>query len=134
MPKHSEISEPSNIHEEKHAHDAAFGTVLQFQGDGTGESVPAQLGQDEVVMVSALQGLSVAEAAAAYLKFSGTLTGASVAVVPDTWGPAFVTNACTGAFGLSLSTSGGTGVSVAVGKTRGLLANGVDVIALTAEL
>lgn len=134
MPKHSEISEPANIHEEKNARDAALGTVLQFQGDGTGDAVPAQLGQETVTMLSSYQGLSAGESAAAYLNFQGTLTGASVAVVPNTWGPVFVTNGCTGAFGLSLSTSGGTGVSVAAGKTRGLLANGVDVIALTAEI
>jgi hypothetical protein len=134
MPKHSEISESANIHEEKHAHDAAFGTVLQFQGDGTGEGVAAQLGQAAVVISSTYQGLTAEQASAAYLTFSGTLTGASVAVVPDTWGPVFVTNGCTGAFGLSVSTSGGTGVTVAAGKTQGLLANGIDVIALTSEI
>lgn len=134
MALHSSYTDPTDLHEEKHARDAALGSVLQFQGDGSGLAVLAQIGQAAVDVISLAQTLTADQSIKAYLKFTSALTGAIVVTAPDTWGPVLIENGCTAAASFTVKTLGGTGASVSSGKRCFLLADGTNVIAGTPEV
>ena len=68
------------------------------------------------------------------LEFTGTLTGnvnVIVATVTQSW---IVKNGTSGAFTLTVKTSGGTGIAVASGKRAILYCDGVNVVRATADV
>jgi len=76
--------------------------------------------------------LSAAEARAGYLTISGTLTGNRNVIVPNHWqGIVFCNNA--GAYTTTVKTSGGSGIVVGQGKRAILLADGTNVVRVTAD-
>ena len=77
--------------------------------------------------------LSAAEARCRYLTISGTLTGNRAVIVPNDWeGIVFCNNS--GAFTTTVKTASGAGVVVAQTKRANLLADGVNVVRLTADV
>lgn len=76
--------------------------------------------------------LSAAQARCRYLITTGVLTGNRSVIVPDNWeGIVFCNN--TGAFTTTFKTSGGSGVVVAQTKRALLLADGTNVVRVTAD-
>jgi hypothetical protein len=77
--------------------------------------------------------LTQAQAAAHYLTTTGVLTGNRNVIVPNDWeGIVFCNN--TGAFTTTFKTSGGSGVVVAQTKRAHLLADGTNVVRITADV
>jgi hypothetical protein len=77
--------------------------------------------------------LTQAQAACGYLITAGILTGNRNVIVPNEWqGTVFCNN--TGAFTTTFKTSGGSGVVVAQGKRAILLADGTNVVRVTADV
>ena len=67
-----------------------------------------------------------------YLTTTGVLTGNRNVIVPNDWeGTVFCNN--TGAFTTTFKTSGGSGVVVAQGKRAILIADGTNVVRVTAD-
>jgi len=92
-----------------------------------GYAIISVAGVDDVV-------LSEAQAMHAQLRFSGTLAGDVNIILPawqKTW---HIENATTGAFTLTVKTSGGSGVTVTQSKKIILGGDGVDIFAWTAEI
>lgn len=76
--------------------------------------------------------LTQAQAACRYLTTTGVLTGNRNVIVPNDWeGIVFCSN--TGAFTTTFKTSGGSGVVVAQTKRAHLLADGTNVVRITAD-
>lgn len=76
--------------------------------------------------------LSDAQARCSYLTTTGVLTGNRNVIVPNNWqGVVFCSN--TGPFTTTFKTSGGSGVVVAQGKRAILLADGTNVVRVTAD-
>jgi hypothetical protein len=78
--------------------------------------------------------LTDVEAAKRVHKYTGTLTQNVEVIVPTEENFFGVWNATSGAFTLTVKTTGGTGVAVTQGKKVELICDGTDVIAWTAEL
>ena len=77
--------------------------------------------------------LTAAEARCRYLTINGVLTGNRNVIVPNDWeGVVFCSN--TGAFTTTVKTVSGTGVVVAQTKRANLLADGANVVRLTADI
>jgi len=87
-----------------------------------------------VAVTSADVTLTQAQAACRYLTTTGAITGANRnVVVPNDWeGIVYCNN--TGAFTTTFKTSGGSGVVVAQTKRAHLLADGTNVIRITADV
>lgn len=76
--------------------------------------------------------LTQAQASCRYLTTTGILTGNRNVIVPNDWeGVVFCNN--TGAFTTTFKTSGGSGVVVAQTKRAHLLADGTNVVRITAD-
>ena len=76
--------------------------------------------------------LTAAEARCRYLITTGVLTGNRAVIVPDNWeGITYCNN--TGAFTTTFKTSGGSGIVVAQTKRALLLADGTNVVRVTAD-
>ena len=76
--------------------------------------------------------LSQAQAACSYLTTTGILTGNRNVIVPNNWqGAVYCSN--TGAFTTTFKTSAGSGVVVAQTKRAILLADGTNVVRITAD-
>lgn len=76
--------------------------------------------------------LTQAQAACRYLTTTGVLTGNRNVIVPNDWeGIVYCNN--TGAFTTTFKTSGGSGVVVAQTKRAHLLADGTNVVRITAD-
>ena len=76
--------------------------------------------------------LSDAQARCSYLTTTGVLTGNRNVIVPNDWeGIVYCSN--TGAYTTTFKTSGGSGVVVAQGKRAILLADGTNVVRVTAD-
>jgi len=76
--------------------------------------------------------LSDAQARCSYLTTTGVLSGNRNVIVPNNWqGVVFCSN--TGPFTTTFKTSGGSGVVVAQGKRAILLADGTNVVRVTAD-
>ena len=76
--------------------------------------------------------LTQAQAACRYLTTTGVLTGNRNVIVPNDWeGIVFCNN--TGAFTTTFKTSGGSGIVVAQTKRAHLLADGTNVVRITAD-
>ena len=76
--------------------------------------------------------LTQAQAACRYLTTTGVLTGNRNIIVPTDWeGVVFCNN--TGAFTTTFKTSGGSGIVVAQTKRAHLLADGTNVVRITAD-
>lgn len=76
--------------------------------------------------------LTQAQAACRYLTTTGILTGNRNVIVPNDWeGIVYCSN--TGAYTTTFKTSGGSGVVVAQGKRAILLADGTNVVRITAD-
>lgn len=76
--------------------------------------------------------LSAAQARCRYLTTTGVLTGNRAVIVPDNWeGIAYCNN--TGAFTTTFKTIGGSGIVVAQTKRALLLADGTNVVRVTAD-
>jgi hypothetical protein len=132
---HPILTDPADIHEEKHALAAAAGTLLQFQGDGTGSAVPAHVGQEAITVSSLALTLTAIQASRAYLKFSSVLTGAIVVTMPSgTFGPVFIENQCTLASSFTIRTVAGTGVTVTASKRKAVIGDGVNAVSITPEV
>lgn len=85
-----------------------------------------------VTVTTANVTLSAAQARARYLILSGTLTGNRNVVVPNHWqGIVFCNNA--GAFTTTVKTASGSGIVVGQGKRAILLADGTNVVRVTAD-
>ena len=77
--------------------------------------------------------LTQAQAACRYLTTTGILTGNRNVIVPNDWeGVVFCSN--TGAFTTTFKTSGGSGVVVAQTKRAHLMADGTNVVRITADV
>jgi len=86
-----------------------------------------------VVVTSADVTLNEAQAACQYLPVTGAITGANRnVIVPNSWQATVFCNN-TGAFTTTFKTLGGTGVVVAQGKRAILLADGTNVVRITAD-
>lgn len=76
--------------------------------------------------------LTAAQAACRYLTTTGVLTGNRAVIVPNDWeGIVYCNN--TGAFTTTFKTSAGAGVVVAQTKRAQLIADGTDVVRVTAD-
>lgn len=73
--------------------------------------------------------LTAAQARAGYITASGTLTGNRSIIVPNN-GEWVVLNSCSGAYDLTVKTSGGTGIVVGAGAYAILYADGTNVVKL----
>lgn len=77
--------------------------------------------------------LTQAQAACRYLTTTGALTGNRLVIVPNDWeGVVFCSN--TGAFTTTFKTAGGSGIVVAQTKRAMLLADGTNVVRLSADI
>jgi len=77
--------------------------------------------------------LTAAQARCRYLTTTGVLTGNRSVIVPNNWeGIVFCNN--TGAFTTTVKTAAGSGVVVAQGKRALLLADGTNVVRITADV
>lgn len=85
-----------------------------------------------VTVTSADVNLSAAQARCRYLTISGTLTANCAVIVPNDWeGIVFCNNA--GAYTTTIKTAAGTGIVVAQTKRAILLADGTNVVRVTAD-
>lgn len=92
--------------------------------DMTGKASQAVTGSDVT--------LTADQARCRYLTTTGVLTGNRNVIVPNDWeGTVFCNN--TGAFTTTFKTSGGSGVVVAQGKRAILIADGTNVVRVTAD-
>lgn len=72
------------------------------------------------------------EARKALLSCTGTLTGARNVIVPAKEKIYYVSNGTSGAYDLTVKTSGGTGIAVPQGMTQAVYCDGTNVLALSA--
>ncbi len=95
---------------------------------------PAHMTSKASVAVTAADvTLTQAQAACRYLTTTGVLTGNRNVIVPNDWeGIVYCNN--TGAFTTTFKTSGGSGVVVAQTKRAHLLADGTNVVRITADV
>ena len=86
-----------------------------------------------VALTAADVTLTQAQAACGYLTTTGILTGNRNVIVPNDWeGLVYCNN--TGAFTTTFKTSGGSGVVVAQTKRAHLMADGTNVVRITADV
>jgi hypothetical protein len=69
----------------------------------------------------------------AYISATGALTGNRAIIVPARTKIYFVSNATTGAYALTVKTSGGTGIAVTQGKKAILYCDGTNVVKIVAQ-
>lgn len=86
-----------------------------------------------VSVTSADVTLSADQARCGYVTFNGVLTGNRNIVTPNDW-QGIVFNNTTGGFTVTVKTSAGTGVVVAQTKRATLLADGTNVVRITADV
>lgn len=136
MAFHHALTDPVTIHEEKHARDALFGTILQYQGDRTARPVQGHLGAVAIAIDEGDEEVTLGqtELSAAYLSVTGVLTAAVRIIVPNAWGPVVVSNETTGAFTVTVSTEDGTGVPVTQEKRCLLMADDTNVVRCAPEV
>lgn len=77
--------------------------------------------------------MSAAQARCKYVTTTGALTGNRALIVPNDW-EGVVLNSCTGAFTMTVKTSGGTGIVVAQTLRAILFADGTNVVRVTADV
>ena len=112
--------------------DDAHPFSLPIQGIDVIDWVPLESIKVTVTVTTANVTLSAAQARARYLILSGTLTGNRNVIVPNHWqGIVFCNNA--GAYTTTVKTSGGSGIVVGQGKRAILLADGTNVVRVTAD-
>lgn len=131
---HHEITDPADLHEEKHARDAALGTVLRFNGAGQGAPVLDHIGFAVATVSGSSISLTEAQAAAAVLTVDGNLVAATDVIVPDGWGPVVVRNAAVGDFSLTVKTAAGSGIVVGPGEAPWLAVVSGAVVRLQARV
>lgn len=114
--------------------DASGVTVSPGYSDKRAWVQPAHMTSKASVAVTAADvTLTQAQAACRYLTTTGVLTGNRNVIVPNDWeGVVFCSN--TGAFTTTFKTSGGSGVVVAQTKRAHLLADGTNVVRITADV
>lgn len=86
-----------------------------------------------VVVTSADVTLSETQARCSYTPITGALTGNRNVIVPNYWTSAVFCNN-TGAYTTTVKTAAGTGIVVAQGKRAILLADGTNVVRVTADV
>jgi hypothetical protein len=108
-------------------------TTITSYTDCRGQWQPLHIpSKASVAVTTADVTLTQAQAACGYLITAGILTGNRNVIVPNEWqGTVFCNN--TGAFTTTFKTSGGSGVVVAQGKRAILLADGTNVVRVTAD-
>jgi len=108
-------------------------TTITSYTDCRGQWQPLHISSNASVAVTAADvTLTQAEAACGYLITTGILTGNRNVIVPNEWqGTVFCNN--TGPYTTTFKTSGGSGVVVAQTKRAILLADGTNVVRVTAD-
>ena len=108
-------------------------TTITSYTDCRGQWQPLHIPSKTSVAVTAADvTLTQAQAACRYLTTTGILTGNRNVIVPNEWeGIVYCSN--TGAFTTTFKTSAGTGVVVAQTKRAILLADGTNVVRITAD-
>lgn len=108
-------------------------TTITSYTDCRGQWQPLHIPSNASVAVTAADvTLTQAEAACGYLITTGILTGNRNVIVPNEWqGTVFCNN--TGPYTTTFKTSGGSGVVVAQTKRAILLADGTNVVRVTAD-
>ena len=108
-------------------------TTITSYTDCRGQWQPLHISSNASVAVTAADvTLTQAEAACGYLITTGILTGNRNVIVPNKWqGTVFCNN--TGPYTTTFKTSGGSGVVVAQTKRAILLADGTNVVRVTAD-
>ena len=109
-------------------------TTITSYTDCRGQWQPLHIPSKTSVAVTAADvTLTQAQAACRYLTTTGILTGNRNVIVPNDWeGIVYCSN--TGAFTTTFKTSGGSGVVVAQTKRAILLADGTNVVRVTADV
>ena len=109
-------------------------TTITSYTDCRGQWQPLHIPSKTSVAVTAADvTLTQAQAACGYLTTTGILTGNRNVIVPNDWeGIVYCSN--TGAFTTTFKTSGGSGVVVAQTKRAILLADGTNVVRVTADV
>jgi len=108
-------------------------TTITSYTDCRGQWQPLHIpSKASVAVTGADVTLTQAQAACRYLTTTGILSGNRNVIVPNDWeGIVYCSN--TGAFTTTFKTSGGSGVVVAQGKRAILLADGTNVVRVTAD-
>lgn len=107
-------------------------TVTSYTDDRAWVAPEHLTSKAAITVTTANVTLTAAQARASYLTISGTLTGNRNVIVPNNWQGAVYCNN-TGAFTTTVKTSGGSGIVVAQTKRALLLADGTNVVRLTAD-
>ena len=109
-------------------------TTITSYTDCRGQWQPLHISSKTSVAVTGADvTLTQAQAACRYLTTTGILTGNRNVIVPNDWeGIVYCSN--TGAFTTTFKTSGGSGVVVAQTKRAILLADGTNVVRVTADV
>jgi len=108
-------------------------TTITSYTDCRGQWQPLHIpSKASVAVTGADVTLTQEQAACRYLTTTGILSGNRNVIVPNDWeGIVYCSN--TGAFTTTFKTSGGSGVVVAQGKRASLLADGTNVVRVTAD-
>lgn len=92
---------------------------------------PAYITHDVAITVTTADvTLTAAQARAEYISASGALTGNRAVIVPNNW-QGIVFNNCSGAFTLTVKTSGGTGIVVDAGDRVKLYSDSTNVVKIS---
>lgn len=96
-------------------------------------ALPTQTSMASVAVTTADVTLSAVQSRCRYLTTTGALTADRAVIVPTDW-EGIVYNSNTGAYNLTVKTASGTGIVVGQGKRATLLADGVNVVRVTADI
>lgn len=96
-------------------------------------ALPTQTSRASLAVTTADVTLSAVQSRCRYLTTTGALTADRAVIVPTDW-EGIVYNSSTGAYNLTVKTAAGTGVVVGQGKRATLLADGVNVVRITADI
>ena len=107
-------------------------TVTSYTDNRAWVQPQAMTSSASVAVTTADVTLTQAQAACQYLTTTGTLTGNRNVIVPNNWqGIVFCNNS--GAYTTTFKTAGGSGIVVAQGKRAIILADGTNVVRITAD-
>ena len=107
-------------------------TVTSYTDNRAWVQPQAMTSSASVAVTTADVTLTQAQAACQYLTTTGALTGNRNVIVPNNWlGIVFCNNS--GAYTTTFKTAGGSGIVVAQGKRAIILADGTNVVRITAD-
>lgn len=133
MSTHSSLTDPE-LHEPKGASTATAGQVYIANGSGSGSWSNMQHGATSVAFTSSDVTLTASQYTKSYIVATGTLSANVNMILPTSTDPIVVYNNTTGAYTFTVKTAAGTGIVIASTKKAMVLADGTNIIRVTADI